>query len=182
MFTGSMDQTINDMLKRLTIIWAIMLGGVGVYVGVTIFIIFVMGPVVSLTPDAETIFTGSLITVSLLNSGALIFLDRTFRSKSGVNGYLHGKGITALQGSLADKNLDSEDKLAAALLPHYVQLCLIRWSLAEAVGIYGLTLAFATGGALFPTCFYILSVGLMGAMKPGANEFSELINFGKATR
>lgn len=157
-----------------------MLGGIGVYIAITIFIIFSLGPVVQLEPDAETLFTGALIAISILNSGSLIFLDRTFRSKSGVDRYFHGKGITALQGSFADKNIDSEEKLAAALLPHYIQLCLIRWALAEAVGIYGLTLAFATGAAIFPACFYILAVGLMGAMKPGSDEFSELIVLGKA--
>ena len=60
--------------------------------------------------------------------------------------------------------------IAAIARSSYVTYCILRWALMESVGIYGFVLAVIGVDLLVVSLFFAVSLMLLAASNPGAND------------
>ncbi|MGK7344496.1 MAG: hypothetical protein ACNS63_01650 [Candidatus Nitrospinota bacterium M3_3B_026] len=164
----------DDVLKKLFIIWAAMLGGVGVYAAVTLFFISAFPPVVEFEGSLLSMARAVLAVMAAGNIGVMYYLDRRYRSREGIRNFLEGRGATALPVDITVAVRD-EDKKALAVTAHYFQALIIRWALVETVAVYGLMLALVSREIVTPSFFYLVSAVFLGKLKPGRDELDRMI-------
>ncbi len=175
MLTREGHATLNGFLDRLNYVWIFMLGLIGLYAGVTLFIVRGGMNLLGVDPTLFPLFTASLALIAAGEIVAMLWLDRRFKSYESLQRFFEGRGATALNIEIPDpKNLD-DDKAALAILPHYFQAAVIRWSLIEVVGVYGLALAFLTGQTLIPSIFFAITAALLVWRRASIEEVEAML-------
>jgi len=173
---------LNNLFGRLKKIYQVMFAAVIGLAAITF--LFAAGAKPLMVIDQKLIqpFISMLMIISFVDLGIMIFLDRRFKSATSVRNYLGGKGMTAVNVDLSKVLFFDDDKLAISLLPHYFQMCVIRWALILSVGVYGFVIAIVTGTILTPLVFYAVSMAFMLNMKPSMEELQNLLRLAKEAR
>jgi len=153
-----------------------MLGSVGVYVAITLFVASGMPPLMKLTPELSVMLKAILAVISGLNLAVVFFLDKRLRSRDAILATLKGQGFGAFQPGAGEE--DEGRRNIVILVAAYFQLCLIKWALVETIAIYGLVLAFVTSETLAPSMFYLAAAVFMANMKPRDSELEEIFRHG----
>lgn len=175
MLTPEGRKTVEGFLARLNYLWMFMLGLVGLYAAASLLVVREGMNLLGVDPALFPMFTASLALISAVEIGVMLFLDRRFKSPQSLKRFFSGKGATALNIELPDPNRLDDDKAALAILPHYFQAAVIRWSLIEVVGVYGLALAFLTGQTLMPSVFYAMTAALLVWRRVDIAEVEEML-------
>lgn len=161
MLTSEGRATVNQFLGRLNYVWIFMLALVGVYAGMTLFLVRPGMNLLGVDPSLFPMFTGTLALISAGEIVVMLWLDRRFTSSASLRRFFEGRGATALNIDIPDPRQLDDDKAALAILPHYFQAAIIRWSLIEVIGVYGMALAFLTGQTFMPSVFYAMTAALL---------------------
>jgi hypothetical protein len=167
---------VDMIIRRIGVIWVIMLVMVGVYIGATLFISYAQVSVFLVDNRFHSMIVGSFSLFAGLEAIALWFLDRRFRSKKSVERFFHGGGATAINTKLPDPSSLSENGLRISLLPHFLQSSLVKWAMSEAIAMMGVVVSFTTGGLVAPAIFYALAAMLLMATKPSIKELDEMVH------
>lgn len=166
---------LTDLFGRLQSVWKVMFGAVVALAVVTLLFFMGAKPLVHVDEKLVLPFISMLMTVAFIDLGVMIFLDRRFKSPASVKNYLKGKGATAVNVDLTKVIYFDDEKLSISLLPHYFQMCVIRWALVISVGAYGFIIAMVTGSVLAPMVFYAVAAAFMMNTKPDMEELRQLL-------
>ncbi len=161
---------IEMIIKRISVIWVVMLVMVGIYIGATLFISYAQVSVFLVDNRFHSMIVGSFSLFAGLEALALWFLDKRFRSKKSIKRFLHGHGATAIGTKIPDISNLSENRLRIFLLPHFLQSSLVKWAMSEAIAMMGVVVSFTTGGLMAPAIFYALAAILLMATKPSIED------------
>ncbi|MBF0170333.1 MAG: hypothetical protein HQK87_04475 [Nitrospinae bacterium] len=175
MLTPEGRATVQGFLTRLNYLWMVMLGLVGVYVAITLLLVRGGMNLLGVDPSLFPLFTATLALIGAGEILAMLWLDRRFATPASLRRFIAGKGATAINIEIPDPRTLDDDRAALALLPHYFQAAVIRWSLIEVVGVYGLALAFLTGQTLMPSVFYAMTVALLIWRRANIGEVEGLL-------
>lgn len=165
---------IEMIIRRISLIWVIMLVMVGVYIGATLFISYAQVSIFLVDNMFHPMIVGSFSLFAGLEAIALWFLDKRFKSKKSIERFFHGRGATAIDTRLPDPSSLSENELRISLLPHFLQSSLVKWAMSEAIAMMGVVVSFTTGGLTAPAIFYALAAILLMATKPSIKELDEM--------
>ncbi|MBI4666943.1 MAG: hypothetical protein HY751_11115 [Nitrospinae bacterium] len=174
MITPEGRKTVEGLLKRLNVVWIILFAAVAAVAAVNIFILQSGGPLIPIEAAFITPLSAMLGIVALVDVGAIVFIDRWLKSDKGLKNYMQGRGPTAIKINLPTAGLLDDDKLVVTMLPHYFQICVIRWALAASVGIYGFVIAALSGTAYVPSLFYAAAVALLWVFRYSFEEVEAL--------
>lgn len=164
----------TDIIKKLFILWAAMLGGVGVYAAVTLFFVSAAAPMVRFEEGLLSMARAVLAVMAAGNIGVMYYLDKKYKSPEGIRRFLDGRGATALPVDIGGSMRDGE-KRAMAVAAHYFQALIIKWALVETVAVYGLLLALVSAELVTPAFFYLVAAVFLGNLRPSRDELERMI-------
>lgn len=170
-------KAIEGSLRNLSIIWIVMLGAAIAIIAVTAMM-FNSGslPVPSgMDHQTQVVLLVVLSVLAASEIGGIVLFNVLFKSEGLIKKRLQvaPPGQVETQ-SAAGGALTETDRVAIALTPLYLSLCVIRWTLGLSVSLYGFILAFVTEFMNAGVVFYAVSFLAVAFLRPGIGEIEAM--------
>jgi hypothetical protein len=176
MISSTGRRKIEDSLRNFSIIWAATLALIIVIIAVT-GVMFKNGslPLPSGMDEAtQTILLAVLSALAASEIGGIVLFSVLFKSESVIKKRLLAVPPDHVEPNPSGAQLTEDDRLATALAPLYLSLCVIRWTLGFSVSLYGFILALVTGFMDVGAVFYGISFLVVAYLRPGTGEIEEM--------
>lgn len=177
MISATGRKNIEGSLRNLSIIWIVMLGAAISIIGVTAMTLNSGRlPVPSgMDHQAQVVLLAMLSVLAVSEIGGIVLFNVLFKSE----GIIKKRLLISPPEQVERQNpsaqtLTATDRVALALTPLYFSLCVIRWTLALSVSLYGFILAFVTEFMNAGAVFYAVSFLALAFLRPGVGEIEQM--------